>query len=209
VLAPARGAAQNQAMPEPIELRVDLEEADVRRGLFFTLVRHSPGLRFLPAFYALAAVGLSAGLYFVGRGRVPSGTELFFGAVCLVVLVGIPLAVRRLARRAFEAVPERAATYRFRDEHVQIQSGEAVTTLPWAKLYQAHETRRAFYLHPKPGAFHVIPKRGLGETEREAVAAWLGAKAKKRRATEIVSWMSPSIALVLMLATYAVYLWLS
>ena len=61
MLAPARGAAQNQAMPEPIELRVDLEEADVRRGLFFTLVRHSPGLRFLPAFYALAAVGLQPG----------------------------------------------------------------------------------------------------------------------------------------------------
>ena len=209
MLAPARGAAQNQAMPEPIELRVDLEEADVRRGLFFTLVRHSPGLRFLPAFYALAAVGLSAGLYFVGRGRVPSGTASKARRASRRTARGMPTSTTRQTAPKKSSVPERAATYRFRDEHVQIQSGEAVTTLPWAKLYQAHETRRAFYLHPKPGAFHVIPKRGLGETEREAVAAWLGAKAKKRRATEIVSWMSPSIALVLMLATYAVYLWLS
>lgn len=193
---------------EPVEVRVTLEEADVRRGLFFTMTRHSPGLRFLPFFFGLAIVALVFGIVVLARGHEPTLTQLLFGAACLAFLAFVPLGLRRMAAQMFAHVPVREATWRFRDAGVQIQSGEAVTSHAWSSLYRTYETRLAFYVHDKPSVFHVLPKRTLDAASVEAIRAWLAARAKPRRAIETVAWMSPSMAMIGMLVFTALWIWL-
>lgn len=192
----------------PVEVRVTLEEADVRRGLFFTMTRHSPGLRFLPLFYGLAIVALIFGVVVLARGHEPSTYELIFGAACVGFLTLVPLGLRRMAAQMFARVPVREATWRFRDAGIQIQSGPAVTSHEWFGLYRTYETRLAFYVHDKPSVFHVLPKRGLDDATIEAIRGWLAARAKPKRAIETVAWMSPSMAMIGMLVVTALWVWL-
>jgi hypothetical protein len=192
----------------PVEVRVTLEEADVRRGLFFTMTRHSPGLRFLPLFFGLAIAMLVVGIVAMTRGHEPKAEELLFGTACLAFLALVPFGLWRLSAKMFAGVPDPTATWRFRDSGVQIQSGKAVTSLAWESLYRTYETRRAFYVHSKPSVFHVLPKRGLDEPTLTHVREAL-ARAKPKRAIETVAWMSPSMALVLMLLVAAIYTWLA
>ncbi|MEZ4247683.1 MAG: YcxB family protein [Polyangiales bacterium] len=193
---------------EPVEARVTLEEADVRRGLFFTMTRHSPGMRFLPLFYGLAIVALIFGVVVLGKGHEPSTPELLFGAACLAFLTLIPLGIRRMASQMFARVPERSATWRFRHEGIQIQSGDAITSHEWFGLYRTYETSRAFYVHDKPSVFHVLPKRDLDAATVDAIRGWFAARAKPRRAIETVAWMSPSMTMIVMLVFTALWVWL-
>ncbi|MBX3246783.1 MAG: YcxB family protein [Myxococcales bacterium] len=190
---------------EPVALEVDLTEEDVRHGLFFTMVRHSPGLRFLPFFVAFAIAMLGLGVYLAATGRSFSVQEVLFATACVGFLGFVPLSLRRLAARLYRSVPVKKATWRLREQGVQIRSGEALTSLRWEELYRTYETPRAFYVLTKPSVFHVLPKRGLAAAELEGVRAWL-ARARPRRAVEIVAWLSPSMSLVLMLLVLAIVL---
>ena len=153
---------------EPLALKIVLEEADVRRGLLFTITRHSPGLRLMPLFFGLAVLALVGEIVWMTRGHRPGAEELLFLGACLAFLTLIPYGLWRLGARMFRGVrPE--ATWRLRESGVQIESGEAVTTLPWESLYRTYETAHAFYVHSKPSVFHVLPKRELDDATREAV----------------------------------------
>lgn len=198
----------NTRAMSPVEVRVTLEESDVRRGLFFTMTRHSPGLRFLPLFYAFAIVALVFGVVVLSKGHEPSLTEVIFGAACLGFLALVPIGLRRMAAQMYARVPVREATWRFRDSGIQIQSGNAVTSHEWFGLYRTYETRVAFYVHDKPSVFHVLPKRGLDDATIEAIRGWLAARAKPKRAIETVAWMSPSMAMIVMLVVTALWIWL-
>lgn len=163
----------------------------------------------MPLFYALAIVALVFGVVVLARGHEPALPELLFAAACLAFLGLVPLGIRRMASQMFARVPVRDATWRFRDAGIQIHSGDAVTSHEWFGLYRTYETRLAFYVHDTPSVFHVLPKRDLDEATIEAIRGWLAARAKPKRAIETVSWMSPSMALVLMLLVAAIYTWLA
>jgi len=190
---------------QPLNLEVTLREADVRAGLALTITRHTQGARFLPLFYVLSAVALSFGLWAVSNGHRLDVPQAMFGVALVAFMLGVPGAIWRFARKSFAAVPEPRATWRLTADTLQLQSGDALTTLPWKDIHGVSETGRAFYVHPKPGAYLVLPKRDLDDGEAARVRVFFAQIPKRSRAAEMIAWLSPAALLVLGVAGYALY----
>ena len=88
-----------------------------------------------------------------------------------------------------------------------MQIGSERVEHAWRDLFQITETRRAFYVHPKPGVFHVLPKRDLPDVD--AVRRELTARVPhKRSALDWYAWLSPSLLFSLLLVVGVLVGWL-
>ncbi len=90
-----------------------------------------------------------------------------------------------------------------------MQVGSERVEHAWRDIFQITETRRAFYVHPKPGVFHVLPKRDLQDVD--AVRREFAARVSRpRSALDWYSWLSPSLVFSLLLVLSGVlvgWLW--
>lgn len=190
-----------------VEIEIDLTEEDVRAGLLHTLLRQTPGLRAMPLMYLGAAAVLITGIVLLARGHRPTPPEFGFAALCAVYLVGVPAALRAFARTGLRGGAH--ATYLFGDDALRVQVGSERVEHAWKDIFQITETRRAFYVHPKPGLFHILPKRDLQDVD--AVRREFATRVSRRRsALDWYSWLSPSLVFSLLLIVVGVlvgWLW--
>lgn len=191
------GVGDVAAARGPLAVESRLEEADVRAGLFLTLTRQGNGLRWLPVSYVLAALALAGTLAFAAVATLP--TPVWgFAFVLAAFLVFVPGSIVRIAKRAYAALPTPVAEWVLDDRGVRITSGPHRTELSWETMYAVNETHRAFYLHPRAGLFHVLPKRTLSPAAHTSIRALIARHGRPpHRAAEWVAWASPSLLLVL------------
>lgn len=188
---------------DPVSVQVELEESDVRKGMLFTLWRHTPGIRFAPIFFLFALAGFVLSLYGLASGEVERSPQFVFLAICTLFLIGLPYAFFRLSKRAFEAVSYPGGEVRFSRENIRITINGELETYAWKALFEVREARGAILIHPKRGAFRIVPKRALGEHEesvRGAIARY-GPPVRSRW----IGWASPSGWMLFALVIYLTY----
>lgn len=193
---------------EPFEVHAELRRADVRAALVRTMSRHSPGLRFLPLFYGGAVAVPVAAVVLGLRGHAWTLPQLMFVALSLLFVVSVPLGIERAVQGFFRPGFDPRAVWRFSASSLQLRSGEHVTTVERASIFDSLETPARFLVHPKQSSFLVLPKRGLDPSQVEAVRAWLAAAPRRDRAVSLIGWASPSIGLLLVLGALLLYHWL-
>ncbi len=194
--------------PEGFEVPVELNLGDVRHGFVRTLLAQTPGLRVLPLAWLAALAALAVALFQVAGGTLEAAPPVLgFLVLAAAFVVGVPLAVQTLAARSLARAGGGAGRWRFREDALQVQLGRTLQTLPWSGIHTVTRTRRAYLVHPRPGAFQLLPRRALDAKTEAAVQAFLD-RAPRAKAF-VLGWMSPAALISLALGAYLAWTWLS
>ncbi|MEM1417334.1 MAG: YcxB family protein [Myxococcota bacterium] len=190
-----------------LEVPVSLSVADVRHGFVRTLLAQTPGLRVLPVAWTAALAVLAVGLLELAKGTALGRLEGAFLAFAGLFVVGVPAVVHRVAARGLAAMGGPTGVWRFRADALQVQVGRMLQTLHWENVHTVTTTRRAYLVHPRPGAFHVLPRAGLDTAQTAEIEAFL-AKAPRARPF-VLGWMSPAALMSLAIGAYLAWTWLA
>ncbi|MEO0324322.1 MAG: YcxB family protein, partial [Myxococcota bacterium] len=193
--------------PETLEVPFQLSVADVRHGFVRTLLAQTPGLRALPLAWAAALAVLAVACRELARGTLQVAPPVvLFLLLALGFVVGVPAAIQTLAASSLRKAGGGEGRWRFRDDALQVQLGRTLQTLPWVEIHTLTVTRRAYLVHPRPGAFQLLPRRGLGAETEARIEAFL---ARAPRAKPFfLGWMSPAALISLAMGAYLAWTWL-
>jgi len=99
------------------------------------------------------------------------------------ILLATPWLQRRRLRRLYAGTPSlrEPQLYRFSDEGLEIRGGPATTSLGWAALVRAKETREFFLLFYNERCAYYLPKRAMsGPADEARLRALLDARLGSR-----------------------------
>ncbi|MEM7604945.1 MAG: YcxB family protein [Myxococcota bacterium] len=184
---------------------VSLTPAHIEDALWLTLRKHTPGLRFMPLTFLFAAIAPFVIATMKMRGYALPVSAYIFSAACIAYLFAVPLGLRWLSRRGAKARTD-ALRFVFDEGGFSVDAANAVRRLNWNELYECASTRRVWVLYEKPSVFHVLPRGGEHGAALEAML--LAHVPPKRRMRDVLGWLSPGAAVLLMLLVATAYvLW--